>query len=61
MLDKILYGIEQFMNDYEIAEELKIDIRIVKNIRESVENTRHKRVMVYIPKIGLRAVGFDFR
>jgi len=49
------------MNDDEIAEELKIDVRIVKSVRERVENTRHKRVMVYIPKIGLRTVGIDFR
>ncbi len=61
LLDKILYGIEQFMNDDEIANELNIDINAVKNVRERVENTRHKRVMVYIPKIGLRTVGIDFR
>lgn len=61
ILDKILYGIEQFMNDKEISEVIGIDISIVASIRERVEKTRHKRVLVYIPKLGIRTVGLDFR
>ena len=61
LLDKILYGIEQFMPDDQIAKALKISPELVKSIRERVEKTRHKRVLLYIPKLGIRTVGVDFR
>jgi len=61
LLDRILYGIEQFMDDSQISNMLDIDIATIKSIRERVEKTKHKRVLLYIPKIGIRTVGLDFR
>ncbi|MDP8012446.1 MAG: NAD+ synthase [Thermoplasmata archaeon] len=61
ILDKILYGIEQFMSDEQISDELKISIDTIKSIRQRIEKTKHKRVLLYIPKLGIRTVGLDFR
>ncbi len=60
-LDKILYGIELLMDDKKISEEIGVEISTVKKVRKMVEDSRHKRVLVYIPKIGIRTVGLDFR
>lgn len=60
-LDKVLYGIEMLMDDFTISEETGAELSAVKRIRGMVESSRHKRVMIYIPKIGVRTVGLDFR
>ncbi|MBD6955817.1 MAG: NAD+ synthase [Thermoplasmata archaeon] len=60
-LDKILYGIELLMDDITISRELGIGIESVKMVRGMVERSRHKRVAFYIPKVGIRTVGTDFR
>jgi len=49
------------MDDSQISNMLDIDIATIKSIRERVEKTKHKRVLLYIPKIGIRTVGLDFR
>ncbi|MGC8995852.1 MAG: NAD+ synthase [Thermoplasmata archaeon] len=59
-LDKILYGIEQLYDDIKIHEETNIPIEKIKYVRNLVDKTKHKRNM-YIPKIGIRTVGLDWR
>ncbi len=61
LLDRILYGIEQFMDDISISNAIGVNADTVKLVRGMVEKTKHKRVLVYIPKLGIRTVGLDFR
>ncbi|MEM4589503.1 MAG: NAD(+) synthase, partial [Thermoplasmata archaeon] len=60
-LDKILFGIELLMDDETISKETSINIERIRKVREMVENTKHKRILIYIPKLGVRTVGLDFR
>jgi NAD+ synthase len=61
ILDKILYGLEQNLSDYEIASILKIKKTEVKRVRLMRVKSQHKRDTPLIPKIGLRTVGCDWR
>ncbi len=61
ILDKILYGMELGFKEDKIAEILDIDAKIVKRVFDMHERSRHKRVMLYIPKIGVRTVNTDWR
>ncbi|MFP3256163.1 MAG: NAD(+) synthase, partial [Thermoplasmata archaeon] len=60
-LDKVLYGIELLMDDLRISEETGVNLETVNRIRKMVEISRHKRVLIYIPKVSIRTVGLDFR
>lgn len=60
-LDLILYGLERFMSQKEIATQLKIDEATVEQIREKWLSTEHKRRMILAPKLEFRTVGADFR
>ena len=60
-LDKILYGMELGFGEDKIAQILNIDQKIVKRVFEMHDRSRHKRVMLYIPKIGVRTVNTDWR
>ncbi len=61
LLDKILYGIELGYSKAEIIRLLNIDEEIVNRVYEMHENSRHKRVLLYIPKIGVRTINTDWR
>ncbi len=60
-LDRILYGMELSMTPEEISIITGIDIEAVKRVYSMHEKSRHKRVMLYIPKIGIRTVNTDWR
>jgi len=60
-LDLILYGLERFMEAEEIAEQLSIEIALVKKIKNRWLSAEHKRRMLLAPKLEYRTVGTDFR
>ena len=60
-LDLILYGLERFMDQTEIASHLKIDGAIVKKVKDKWLSAEHKRRMILAPKLEFRTVGADFR
>jgi len=60
-LDVILYGLERFMEAEEIAEQLSIEIALVKKIKNRWLSAEHKRRMLLAPKLEYRTVGTDFR
>ncbi len=60
-LDRILYGIELGLKKGNIAQILNVDLSIVDKIYRMYENSRHKRIMLYIPKIGIRTINTDWR
>jgi len=60
-LDLILYGLERFMEEEEIAEQLSIEIALVKKIKNRWLSAEHKRRMLLAPKLEYRTVGTDFR
>ncbi|MGC8584979.1 MAG: NAD+ synthase [Thermoplasmata archaeon] len=59
-LDKILYGIEQFMDDRKIHDETGISMEKISYVRSLVKKSTHKR-NIYIPKINTRTIGLDWR
>ena len=61
ILDKILYGIELGLPREKIVKELEISDTLVDKVYEMHNRSRHKRVMLYIPKIGARTVNTDWR
>ncbi|NPA74667.1 MAG: NAD+ synthase [Euryarchaeota archaeon] len=60
-LDRVLYGIELALTPEEIGEYTGVDEDIVRRVVEKYRRSRHKRVMLYIPKIGVRTVNTDWR
>ncbi|MEM2102903.1 MAG: NAD+ synthase [Candidatus Bathyarchaeia archaeon] len=60
-LDLILYGLENFMETPQIAEQLTIPIKTVESIKKRWLNAEHKRRMPLSPKLAFRTVGKDFR
>jgi len=60
-LDLILYGLERFMSNEEIANQLNIQKSIVEKVKTRWLSNEHKRKMPIAPKIGYRTVGNDFR
>ncbi len=61
ILDKILYGIELGLEKEKIIDTMKVEKRIVEHVLSLYENSRHKRVLLYIPKIGVKTVNTDWR
>lgn len=61
LLDLILYGLEHFMETEEIAEQLKIEKKLVDMVKRRWLSAEHKRQMLLSPKIEYRTVGTDFR
>jgi len=61
VLDTVLWGIERGLSDDEISEETGIPLRDVHNIHKMVLRSAHKRGIGFVPKIGLRTVGIDWR
>jgi NAD+ synthase len=60
-LDLILFGLEHFMAPEEIAEQLKLPPKIVKDVKRRWLATEHKRRLSLTLKLGYRTVGKDFR
>ncbi len=60
-LDRILLGMELGYPPEKVAKALDIEMSTVEKVYSMHEASRHKRVMLYIPKIGLRTVNTDWR
>jgi len=60
-LDLILFGLEHFMTSEEIAEQLKLPVKIVNDVKRRWLATEHKRRLPLTAKLGYRTVGKDFR
>jgi NAD+ synthase len=61
VLDLILYGLEHFMTEEEIAKELSVEQDVIRRIKKRWLSAEHKRRMLLSPKIEYRTVGTDFR
>lgn len=60
-LDTILYEFELGHNAEEIADLTGYDIQKIRNVEEKIQNSKHKRIIFYVPKLGTRTVGIDWR
>ena len=60
-LDAILYAMELNTPHGEIPRILGVDERIVNRVMDLYRRSRHKRVLLYIPKIGIRTINTDWR
>jgi len=60
-LDLILFGLEHFMTSKEIAEQLKLPVEQVNQIKRRWLGAEHKRRAPLTTKLGYRTVGADFR
>jgi NAD+ synthase len=60
-IDRILYGLEQLRSEEEIHERTGIPLDAVHALARRVQQSRHKRRLPPIPKLGLRTVGLDWR
>ena len=61
ILDLILCGLERFMAVEEIAQQLNVNLTLVKKIRNKWLSAEHKRRTPLTVKLGYRTVGIDFR
>ena len=61
ILDLILCGLERFMAVEEIAQQLNVNLTLVKKIRSKWLSAEHKRRTPLTVKLGYRTVGIDFR
>jgi NAD+ synthase len=61
LLDRILFGLERFMEPKEIANTIGIEERDVNSIKQRWLRVEHKRRMPLTPKLEYRTVGTDFR
>lgn len=60
-LDLILYGLEHFMDEEEIAEQLGFQNETVQRVKNRWLSMEHKRRMPMTTKLQYRTIGFDFR
>ena len=60
-LDLVLFGLERFMTTKEIAEQLKLPVTRVEEIKKRWLAAEHKRRGPLTAKLGYRTVGADFR
>ena len=60
-LDLILYGLEHFMTVEEIAQRLKVSIKLVNSVKKRWISMEHKRRAPLTLKLEYRTVGTDFR
>jgi NAD+ synthase len=60
-LDLILFGLERFMAPEEIAEQLKLPLKRVGEVKRRWLAAEHKRRTPLTTKLGYRTVGADFR
>jgi len=60
-LDLVLYGLEHFMKNKDIAQQLNIREELVNRIKLRWLSMEHKRNMPFTMKIQYRTIGADFR
>jgi len=60
-LDRILSYMELNFPAKDVAEMLNLPLIRVEKVYEMHEKSRHKRVLLYIPKIGVKTVNTDWR
>jgi NAD+ synthase len=60
-LDLILYGLERFMTQEEIAEKLSLKKTLIEKVKSRWLSVEHKRRLPLVPKVEYRTVGTDFR
>ncbi len=60
-LDKILLGLERDTDILDISKAVNVKKSDVERIKKLVINSRHKRSIPLIPKIGIRTPGVDWR
>ena len=60
-LDRILASMELGFPAERVSTMLKIPKNVVDRVYEMHEKSRHKRIMLYIPKIGIKTVNTDWR
>jgi NAD+ synthase len=58
-IDKILFGLERNFSVNKISKILKLKETHVNEIKNRMENNRHKRKFLKIPKIGIKTIGLD--
>ena len=61
LLDRILYGLELGLREEDIVNYTGASPDVVRRVIEMHRKSRHKRVMLYIPKIGAKTVNTDWR
>lgn len=60
-LDSILYGLERFQTEPEVADYLQIPVAEVKEVRSKLYQSEHKRRGPLIFKLGIRTPNIDWR
>ncbi|MFX0015455.1 MAG: NAD+ synthase [Promethearchaeota archaeon] len=60
-LDSILYGLERFQTENEVADYLQIPIADVKKVHSKLYQSEHKRRGPLIFKLGIRTPNIDWR
>lgn len=60
-LDLILFGLEHFMTTKEIAEQLRLPLKVIDSVKRRWLSAEHKRRQPLTLKLGYRTVGADFR
>jgi len=60
-LDLILFGLEHFMTNEDIAEQLNLPVKLVDGVKKRWLATEHKRRTPLTAKLGYRTVGSDLR
>jgi NAD+ synthase len=60
-LDLILYGLERFMTQEEIAQQLSVKKPLIEKVKNRWLAVEHKRRLPLPPKLEYRTVGIDFR
>ncbi|MHA2246377.1 MAG: NAD+ synthase [Candidatus Hodarchaeales archaeon] len=60
-LDSILYGLERFQTESEVADYLQIPVAEVKEVRTKLYQSEHKRRGPLIFKLGIRTPNTDWR
>lgn len=61
VLDLVLYGLERFMSEADIAKQVGISEELVRQIEKRWLQSEHKRRMLLTSKLQYRTVGMDFR
>jgi NAD+ synthase len=60
-LDSILYGLERFQTEEEVADYLQISVADVKKVRSLIYKSEHKRRGPLVFKLGIRTPSIDWR
>lgn len=61
LLDLILYGLERFMPEDDIAKQLGTSEKLVRQVQKRWLSSEHKRRMLLTTKLEYRTIGMDFR